>query len=119
MKHFPDFVRNPANEVADAPEGMKGYLFEGADGTQVVFWENVAGGESPMHSHDFWEYAIVLEGHYEGTVDGKPVTLGPGDECAIPPGAKHGGHHSAGYRAIDVWAGPRVQRRQDAAGNAK
>jgi quercetin dioxygenase-like cupin family protein len=110
MKHFPDFFKNPKNKVPDAPEGMEGFLFEGADGCQVVFWENVSGGTVPVHKHDFWEYCYVVEGCYEGIVDGKAIKLEPGDECSIPPGVLHEGKHSANYRAIDIFGGPRVIR---------
>lgn len=112
MKHFPDFFKKEQNEVPNAPEGMKGYFFEGADGSQVIFWENSSGGSVPLHTHDFWEYCYVVEGVYEGIVDGKPITLGPGDECLIPPGVPHQGKHSANYRAIDIFGGPRVIRDQ-------
>ncbi len=108
MKHFPEFFKKTLNRVPDAPEGMDGYWFESEDGSQVVFWENVSGGKVPPHQHDFWEYCYVVEGCYEGIVDGKPVILNPGDECAIAPGVIHEGKHSAHYRAIDIFGGSRI-----------
>lgn len=110
MKHFPDFFKKEENKVPNAPEGMEGYFFEGDDGSQVIFWENSSGGSVGLHSHEYWEYCYVVEGVYEGIVDGKPVKLGPGEECVIPPGVPHQGKHSANYRAIDIFGGPRVIR---------
>lgn len=110
MKHFPDFFKKEPNKVPNAPEGMEGYFFQGDDGSQVIFWENVTGGSVGLHTHDFWEYCYVVEGWYEGIVDGKVVKLGPGDECVIPPGVPHQGKHSPNYRAIDIFGGPRVVR---------
>ncbi len=49
MKHFPDFIRNEKNRVPNAPEGMEGFVFDGADGSQIVLWENVAGGSVELH----------------------------------------------------------------------
>jgi quercetin dioxygenase-like cupin family protein len=110
---FPAFLRNPENLVAEAPDGMKGYLFEGRDETQIVFWENESGGSCPEHSHDFDEYALVIQGYWEGFVGGEFRRLNPGDECFIPAGTPHGGLHSPNYRAIDAWAGRRVRRMKD------
>ena len=101
----------PADQVAQVPDpSMQGVVFEGAEGTQIVFWECERGGESPEHVHDFWEYCVVLEGTCDSMIDGKLVHLKPGDECVIPPGVKHNGRYSPGYRAIDAFGGKRVER---------
>jgi|LFRM01.1.fsa_nt_gb quercetin dioxygenase-like cupin family protein len=110
MRKFPDFIRSEKNRVPEAPEGMEGYVFDGADGSQIVLWENETGGSVGLHTHDFWEYCLVLDGYYEGIIDGKPVRLGPGDELVIPPGVPHEGKHSANYRAIDIFSGQRIKR---------
>jgi len=107
---FPEFIRDPKNAVANAPEGMTGFIFDGAGGEQVVFWENPHGGNSPPHKHDFWEYAIVVTGRFDGRIGDEEVHLGPGDECVIPPGVEHEGAYSTDYRAIDVFGGKRVKR---------
>ncbi|MGH9328131.1 MAG: cupin domain-containing protein [Terriglobia bacterium] len=112
MKKFPEFMLKSANRVADSPDpALEGFVFEGADGTQIVLWQCEKGGESPEHAHDFWEYCVVVEGTFDGLIDGKPVHLEPGEECAIPPGTKHSGRYSLGYRAIDAFGGKRVKRR--------
>jgi len=110
MRKFPDFVTTEANLVAGPPDpSMAGYLFKGADGVQIVFWQCEQGGESPEHVHDFWEYALVVEGCFDGVIGGKPVHLEAGDECIIPPGTPHGGRYSPGYRAIDAFGGERLK----------
>ena len=111
MTHFPDFVRMPCNRVANVPDpSMEGYFFEGEDDVQVVFWECENGGESPEHVHDFWEYAVVVEGTFDGLAGEEEVHLGPGEECVIPPGVVHSGRYSKDYRAIDVFSAKRVSR---------
>ena len=110
MKRYPDFITTKPNTVAGASPGMLGHVFEGIDGVQIVFWQCENGGVQSEHAHDFWEYALVVEGTFVGVVGGKPVNLKPGDECAIPPGVAHSGRYSKGYRAIDAFGGKRVHR---------
>lgn len=111
MKKFPQFITQPADGVANVPDpAMQGFVFEGAEGSQIVFWQCEKGGESLEHVHDFWEYCVVVEGIFDGMIDGKPVHLEAGEECAIPPGVKHNGRFSPGYRAIDAFGGKRVNR---------
>jgi quercetin dioxygenase-like cupin family protein len=111
MQTFPSFVTTPADRVAGAPDAaMEGFVFEGAAGVQIVFWQCESGGEQPEQVHDFWEYALVVEGTFDGLVGGQPVHLEPGDECVIPPGTLHSGRYSKGYRAIDAFSSQRVVR---------
>jgi quercetin dioxygenase-like cupin family protein len=111
MKKFPSFFTTPANRVAVPPDAaMEGFVFEGVDGVQIVIWQCEEGGVQPEQIHDFWEYALVVEGVFDGEVGGKTVHLEPGDECVIPPGTKHSGRYSAGYRAIDAFSKHRVDR---------
>jgi len=111
VKNFPEFFTTAANRVTNPPDRtMRGHVFEGRDNAQIVFWQCENGGEQPEQVHDFWEYALVVEGTFDGVVGGKPVHLGPGDECVIPPGTKHSGRYSKGYRAIDAFSAKRVSR---------
>ncbi len=111
MNSFPDFMKTPKNQVADTPDDtMAGFAFDGSDDVQIVFWECEKGGTQPEQVHDFWEYALVVQGTFDGEVDGKPVHLEPGDECVIPPGTVHSGRYSANYRAIDAFSARRVTR---------
>jgi quercetin dioxygenase-like cupin family protein len=111
VKRFPEFFTTDADRVKTAPDAaMVGHVFEGAGGVQIVFWQCERGGVQPEQVHDFWEYALVVEGTFDGVVGGKPVHLAPGDECVIPPGTLHSGRYSAGYRAIDAFSAKRVER---------
>lgn len=112
MKSFPDFVTTSMNKVPNKNPAskMNGYLFEGQDDTQIVFWECKEGGIQEEHSHTFWEYALVVEGTFEGIVGDKAVFLKAGDECVIPPGVKHSGRYSTNYRAIDAFSAKRIIR---------
>jgi hypothetical protein len=99
LKNFPAFMRRAANavKVGRRAKGLTGYLFEGVNGVQMVIWTGPAGGTSERHTHDFDEYAVVITGTFRGTVGGKRVKLGPGDECYIPAGTPHDGYYSANY----------------------
>ena len=116
MTSFPPFMRKRCNAVKTSRQsgGMEGYVFEGVDGTQMVIWQSPRGGTSALHSHDFDEYAIVVQGTFKGTVGGKKVTLRAGDECYIPAGVPHDGVYSKNYRAIDAFGGRRVTRARPA-----
>ena len=105
MKRFPEFIKAECNQVDNIPDpSMKGYVFDGIDDVQIVFWECEKGGEAPEHTHDFWEWALVVEGTFDGFVAGKAIHLDPGDECSIAPGELHSGRYSANYRAIDAFS---------------
>ena len=115
LNKFPQFMCSPSNSVVASQHagGMEGYVFDGADGAQLVLWQCAEGGHSPMHTHDYDEYAIVVQGHFGGTIGGERVELGPGEECFIPAGVPHDGTYSANYRAIDAFGGKRVERKHD------
>jgi len=114
MKQWPEFVRSEANRVAGAPDpGMAGYVFDGADGTQVVFWSAKEATTAPEHVHDFWEYCLVVEGSADAVVGGKPMHVEGGEEYVIPAGVKHSSRSSPGYRSIDVFGGRRFRRAQE------
>jgi len=48
MKDFPDFMKNPLNKIATESQytpGIEGYVYDGADGSQMAFWTNPLGGK--------------------------------------------------------------------------
>lgn len=112
MKEFPLFMQKRCNAVKTSRQagGLKGFVFEGVDGTQLVIWQSKRGGVSVMHTHDYDEYAIVVQGTFTGTVGGKKVKMTAGDECFIPAGVPHDGVYSSNYRAIDAFGARRVSR---------
>ena len=112
MTGFPEFLKNPINAVRDEDQspGVKGYIFDGLDGSQVILWESQVGVESDEHVHDFDEYFVIVEGEYSGVVGGRTVSLKAGDELLVPRGTPHSGKFPAGSRFIYAFSGRRARR---------
>jgi quercetin dioxygenase-like cupin family protein len=109
---FPSFMCKEENEIlCDGKSGdMKGYVFNGREGSQMVIWHCPEGGASNRHVHDYDEYCVVVSGTYTGvSEDGTETVYGPGDECFIPAGEYHQGYYSKNYRAIDAFEKERVK----------
>jgi len=106
---FPDIIRKPELEVESGWEGLKGYMFEGRDGSQVIFWECDSEIKVPPHTHNYDEYCLVIRGVCRETVEGKTTVLQRGDEMVIPAGKKHWATMGPNYRAIDFFGGPRCK----------
>jgi len=88
-------------------------MFEGRDGSQVIFWECDIQLESPPDKHPFDEYGLVVEGIGRETreTNGKRQTkeLRRGDESLIPAETVHSAVDGPNYRAIDVFGAPRCK----------
>jgi hypothetical protein len=59
MKDFPDCMKRPANRIAtvsQATPGVEGYLYDGADGSQMAFWMCHETAAATPHVPDFDEY---------------------------------------------------------------
>jgi len=113
MNSFPDFMRNPANRIAIADQatpGVEGYVFEGADGSQMTFWMCNQTAASASHVHEFDEYMLVVQGRYTLIIDGQGIPLSAGNEYLIPRGTPHAGEVEAGTRTIHCFGGRRVDR---------
>jgi mannose-6-phosphate isomerase-like protein (cupin superfamily) len=87
--------------ILDLPEadmpyaGCRAYLSQGKD-HQILFMYFDEDIELPVHSHES-QWAIVLEGRIDITIDGKKNTFYKGDRYYIPKGSKHSGKIYAGY----------------------
>ncbi|MGA9047488.1 MAG: cupin domain-containing protein [Dehalococcoidia bacterium] len=114
MKHFPDFMKNPANAIDSASQskGIAGYVFDGADRSQMAFWECPQAGVSLEHTHGYDEYMLVVEGPYTLIIGGKRIPVTAGKEYLIPGGVSHAGEWSAGTRTIHTFGGPRAKRKE-------
>ena len=113
MKDFPDFMKNPVNRVDSSSQytpGIEGYVFDGADGSQMAFWTYKETAESRGHSHEYAEYIAVVQGRYTIVIGEDRISLNPGDEYVIPKGVVHSGEAVAGTRAIYAFGGRRVER---------
>lgn len=113
MDQFPQFMKHPANRIAQtnqATPGVEGYVFDGADGSQMAFWTCHETAASAPHVHEYDEYMIVVQGCYTLIIEGQRVELKPGSEFFIPKGLPHGGEVLAGTRTIHLFGGKRVKR---------
>lgn len=87
---------------ADVPlDGVNAYLSQG-DNHQIVFMQFQHDVDLPEHSHND-QYAIVLEGTIELTIDGVKNTYTKGDRYFIPGGIPHSGKIYAGYADITFY----------------
>jgi mannose-6-phosphate isomerase-like protein (cupin superfamily) len=113
MDDFPDFMKRPANRIAtssQATPGVEGFVFDGADGSQMAFWTCRDAAASAPHVHDYDEYFIVVQGCYTVIIDGKRIPVRAGEEFVIPKGIWHGGEPAAGTRTIHAFGGRRAER---------
>ncbi|MBI4733315.1 MAG: cupin domain-containing protein [Rubrobacteridae bacterium] len=111
MKEFPVFMKNPANlieKTAQYTEGIEGYVFNGADGSQMAFWTCYKDKETIEHAHDYDEYFVVVEGQYTVIVNNKETLISVGQEYHVPKGTLHSGRSVAGTRTIHCFGGKRV-----------
>jgi quercetin dioxygenase-like cupin family protein len=116
MDDFPTFMKHPANRIAashQATPGVEGYVFDGADGGQMAFWNCSQAATSAAHTHDFDEYMIVVEGCYTVIVNGERIPVKAGGEYFIPRGVSHSGEVAAGTRTIHAFGGHRAERVKD------
>ena len=112
---FPAFMKHPANLIAtsnQATSGVEGYVFDGADGSQMAFWTCCESAASAEHSHEYDEYVVVIQGCYTLIIQGERIPLNNGQEYLIPRGVRHGGEVVAGTRTIHAFGGHRAERAQ-------
>jgi mannose-6-phosphate isomerase-like protein (cupin superfamily) len=115
MHGFPSFMRNPVNRIVSSSQatlGVEGYVYDGADGSQMAFWTCEETAKSAEHVHDYDEYMVVVEGCYTLFIQGQCVSLTSGQEYFIPQGTPHGGVVVAGTRTIHAFGGMRAIRAQ-------
>jgi quercetin dioxygenase-like cupin family protein len=113
MDDFPQFMKLAVNRIAKSNQttpGAEGYVFDGAEGSQMAFWTCPETAASATHSHDYDEYMIVVQGQYTLLIDGKEIPLRAGEEYFIPRGLLHGGEVLAGTRTIHAFGGRRAER---------
>jgi quercetin dioxygenase-like cupin family protein len=116
MPDFPSFVRSPANRIAVSSqftEDVEGYVFDGADGSQVALWTCNADRASREHAHEFDEYVFVLEGSCTALVADTRVELVAGQELHIPAGTRQTMAVVAGTRTLHIFGGKRAWREEE------
>ena len=113
MNDFPEFMKRPANKIASSSQatpGVEGYVFDGADGSQMAFWTCRETASSTPHVHEFDEYMLVVEGCYTLIIEGQRIPIQAGQEYLIPKGVQHSGEPAAGTRTIHAFGGRRANR---------
>ena len=113
MKDFPEFIKNPLNKISTTSQyakGIEGYVFDGVDGSQVAYWTYLEAGQSPVHTHEYDEYMVVVQGEYTLIIDDKRIPLKAGQEYLIKRRVSHAGEAIAGTRVIDAFGGKRAKR---------
>lgn len=118
MREFPQFMKQPANRIASgsqATAGVEGYIFDGADGSQMAFWTCPETAPATPHVHDFDEYMLVIEGCYTVIIGEERIPIQAGQEYVISRGVAHGGEVVAGTRVICAFGGHRANRVGDSA----
>jgi quercetin dioxygenase-like cupin family protein len=113
MNEFPAFMRHPANRIATQAQytrEIEGYVFDGADGSQMAFWTIKDAGRSAEHVHEYDEYFVVVQGRYTLEIDGQRIPVGVGEEYHIPKGVPHSGEAAAGTRTIHAFGAKRAKR---------
>jgi quercetin dioxygenase-like cupin family protein len=94
---FPDPIASLPK--ADVPiEGVRAYLSQG-EGHQIIFMEFARDVEVGEHSHES-QWAVVLDGRIDITIDGELRKLGRGDQYYIPRGVKHSAKVYEGYADV-------------------
>ena len=122
MDQFPAFMRHPANRIAAEAQvtpGVEGYVFDGADGSQMAFWTCREDAVSAAHTHDYDEYFTVVQGCYTLILEGQRIPLRAGEEYFIPKGVPHAGEVIAGTRTIHAFGGQRARRAQVSDGSGQ
>jgi mannose-6-phosphate isomerase-like protein (cupin superfamily) len=113
MGDFPTFMKCEANRIATSSQstpGVEGYVYDGADGTQMAFWTCHETAISAPHVHEFDEYMVVVQGCYVLVFGENRVPVRAGEEYLIPKGLWHGGEVVAGTRTIHAFGGRRAER---------
>ena len=90
---------------ADIPvNSVKAYLSQSRN-HQIIFMEFTEDVELPEHSHES-QWAIVLEGKLDLTIDGTEHTYLKGECYYIPKGIKHSAKIYAGYADLTFFNQP-------------
>jgi quercetin dioxygenase-like cupin family protein len=99
MKEYPQVIRKKANKVAPSfvyAENCDGYVHDGVEGSQTVYWTYRGHAIESTHSHEYDEYLLVVEGSYYVLSQGKVTKVKAGEEYLISKGVDHGGEANPG-----------------------
>jgi len=75
---FPQFMKHPANGIVRSnltTPGIEGYVFDGANGSQVAFWTCSETATSAATTTSYDEYMVVVQGCYTLVIHGKQTAV--------------------------------------------
>lgn len=113
MDDFPLFMKNEKNRIdtkSQFTKHIEGYVFDGADGSQMAFWRCNSDRISKEHTHDFDEYMVVIDGCVKLFLNNEKHILQRGDEIYIPKGTLQKAECIAGTRTIHAFGNKRAKR---------
>jgi len=118
MKEFPEFMRKPVNAIStkSKSQGVDGYVFDGADGSQITIWQCTTSGLSLEHVHEYDEYMVVVQGRYTVITRDGEIELNAGQEHDIQKNIPHSGRFIEGTRTIHAFDGKRATRASEEQG---
>jgi mannose-6-phosphate isomerase-like protein (cupin superfamily) len=120
VKDFPPFMTGPDNAIAASSRNLRvsGWVYDGADGKQVAYWKSESAGISEVHTHEFDEYFVVVQGRMTMLIGGERIGVEAGQEYLIEAGTPHATEHEAGTRTIHCFGGHRANRTAEAIADA-
>lgn len=93
---------------AQLAPGAMSHIFAGRNMT-LSFADLEAGSYFPVHTHDFEQIMLVLEGELDAILDGKLYHMRPGDVIHFPEGHQHGAKMNYGNcRIVDMFSPARA-----------
>ena len=97
----------PKIDVATLPtfELSPGYTarFIHTEHMSFSFLDVKGGSASVEHSHPQEQVAMLTQGEFELTIEGKPVRFGPGSVIVIPSNVRHSGLAITDCKLMDVF----------------
>src|SRR5215469_17352796 len=76
-------MKSAANKIATGSQstrGVEGYVYDGADGSQMAFWTCHENADSAPHVHEYDEYMVVVQGCYTLVFEDRYVPVKAGEE---------------------------------------
>jgi quercetin dioxygenase-like cupin family protein len=92
---------NEIEEVELVP-GVMG-RFVHSENMTLAYWTIREGALIPEHAHQHEQFANVIEGEFELTIEGETRELVSGMVAVIPPHALHGGKALTECKLLDVF----------------
>lgn len=77
-------------EVASGTDVTRQVLADSPELMTVRFRFNAIGATGALHHHPHVQSTFVQSGRFRFSIDGKEITVGPGDAFVIPSNAVHG-----------------------------